>query len=318
MTVRRRTWIHGLLLGLIFTALGIGAGPAQAAKGGITAINISPQIASDNDRYVAFQRRNGVPVVLDTWSGKIRNLKGAIYCQPRDIGGRRVLLICPHERPRGKDTGFRARTGSVLGGKTRRLPHAKELYDAFEIGRYWVSIPTPRWDQSQSPVNWYLNWRKGNARGVWFDDPAGKWGVDLNRAKIKPAKVKRFTPEFKGYPNPFHGEPSYFRARDVVITEWKNELRLWWDRDTSVRLGRGGVIDMGNEWLSSLRVGENWVTWSKGPTVHGYNYRTGQTYKRRYAKKALIAPVRDGVVVAKKVKRFGRYYVGFRVALIRP
>ncbi|MCB0857382.1 MAG: hypothetical protein KDB57_04575 [Solirubrobacterales bacterium] len=298
---------------LCLCGLGVSATASQAAqRWGITAINISPQIATDNDRYVSFQRRNRIPVVLDTWTGTIRAIRKAFACQPRDIGSRRVLLICPHHRSREGDTGFRAKTASVTGGEAKPLIKSRKIYDAYEIGKYW--IPT----SGEGPVYYsYLNWRTGRTKEMNYNVRSG---IDLDRRAIFWADVQNFTPNFKGYPNPFFGDPVLCRGKEVVISDWKGVLRLWWDEDRSVKIGNGDLLYYGGNpcsWHQSLRIGSQWVTWRKGRSLHGYNFRTGARFGQRFAPGSKIAPLRDGVVVAKELKRYGKYYKAYRVRVIR-
>lgn len=309
------------LISLVAVALFLGLagpGPAQAAKQpGITAINISPQIASDDDRYVAFQRRNGVPVVLDTWRGTFRALRGANYCQPRDIGGGRVLLICPHkERRWDTDSGFRARTGSVLGGRTKPLVKSRQLADAYEIGRFWLRVEFDFRHAGQPPVYEFLNWRNGRTKYV---DPAPYYergGVDLSSRRLGWARVKLFAPRIDG--RRLGWEHDICRSADVVVAAWKRQVYLWREPSTPVRLGPLRSFGYGCDWVGPLRIGTDWMTWSNGPIVQAYNFRTGEKFKRRYGKAALITPFRDGFVVARKVRKFARYYTAFRVEVIRP
>lgn len=305
---RRRLVALGLIVAAGAALSFLGADRAGAA--GISALNISPQIASDDERYVAFQRRNGVPTVLDTQTGDLSPLKGATWCQPRDIGARRVLLICPGQdaRPKRGDTGFRARTGSVLGGRTRPLAKSRKIHDAYAIGRYWVSVSGEVTRPGQAPSIRFLNWRKGFMKNVF------PGGYDLDSRKLKRREVADFTPDPKGYPNPYVDPLVICRGKDVLVTDWKGELRLWWSEDESVRLGKGGFLEEGCKWHGSFRIGSSSVTWSRGRAVHAYDYRTGVGFKRRYPKKgALIAPLASGFVVAEKIKKTGRYRTAFRV-----
>ena len=282
---------------------------------GVTAINISPQIATDNYRYVAFQRRNRVPVVWDTWTGDFRAIRKAWACQPRDIGSGRVLMICPHQRYRKGDTGFRAKTASVRGGAAKPLIKSHKIFDAYEIGKYW--IPTsgegPDYDS-------YLNWRTGRIKNMGYNAQSG---IDLDRRAIFWADVQHFTPHFKGYPNPFFSDPRLCRGKDVVISDWKGELRLWWDEDRSVRIGNGDLfsdydgINSPCLWYQSTRIGPEWVTWRKNTVLHGYNFHTGARFNGGFPRGSKIAPLRDGVVVAKELKRYGKYYKAYRVRVIR-
>ena len=278
-------------------------------------MNVSPQIASDNHRYVSFQRRNKVPTVLDTFTGKLKPIRYARGCHPRDIGGRRVLMICGHRkrRPKKGDTGFRAMVGSVDGGKATRLPKEKTLHDAYEIGKYWVSIAY----RPDNPPFKFVNWRTGEKRTV--GNPYN--GRDLDSRNLKPLKLKKFTPDPKGYPDPF--PPPYdplalCRGENVVVSEWKHELRLWWSRSRSVRLSKGGFMYDDCEWYESIRIGPEAVSWSKGPTVHAYNYRSGRRFDRRFPKPgARITPMRDGVVVAEKIKNVTKFRHIFRIKFYR-
>jgi hypothetical protein len=299
------------LAGLLFIA-----GPADASVDGWTrAINISPQIASDDSRYVAFQRRNAVPVVVDTWTGRSRMISKAKHCQPRDIGAGRVLMICPHKKRTGSDTGFRAKTASVKGGKAAELFKTRKIYDAYEIGRYWVAISTYTSYSSGPVYDAYLNWRTGFIKEM--DQYNVKSAIDLNRKAIRWTDVKWFTPRFKGYPNPFFPEPVLCRGKDVVISDWKGQLRLWWDSRRSVRIGRGDLFPDGCSWLESMRIGRNWVTWKNGPVTHGYNFRTGERFDRRFTPGTKITPVRDGVVVARETHRYGKYFKTYMVRFFR-
>ncbi|MBN8870938.1 MAG: hypothetical protein J0H66_13740 [Solirubrobacterales bacterium] len=291
--------------------------PAAQAAGrpGITAINISPQIASDNDRYVAFQRRNGMPVVLDTWRGTFKVLRGAWHCHPRDIGGGRVLMICPHSRPTKKNSGFHARTGSVRGGKTIPLVKSREISDAFEIGSYWVPVELPK--EVYGPFRFaFLNWRTGALKKY---RPTHWWAfgaMDLDHPRLGRADIQTFTPEVGGSLSP-DSTVSVCRGRDVVITDWRGELRLWRDRNHSVLLGKGHLFYDVCQWHQSMRIGREWVTWSRGGALHAYNFRTGERFDRRYKPGSRITPIRDGVVVAVKRKRYGKYYTSYWVRLIR-
>lgn len=294
--------VGAMLIGLF------GAGSAEA-RGWIPAVNISPQIASDNERYVAFQRRNRVPTVMDTWTGSFRMIEKAWRCQPRAIGAGRVLLICPHTRSEGKDTGFRAKTASVKGGPAKDLAHGRKVYDAYGIGRFWIPI------EGDGPVFYaYLNWRTGGIKRLSYK---AKSGIDLDRRRIRWADVKRFTPNFKGYPNPFWSDPELCRGEDVVISDWKDELRLWFDPDRSVRLGRGGFLETGCKWYGSMRIGTPWVTWKKRNSLHGYNFRTGQRFDRGFPSGSKITPVRDGVVVTEEISRINKFYKTYRVKFFR-
>lgn len=316
--MKARTALICGLLGLAWLGIspaGSSADGVGASSGkGVAAINISPQIAGDDHRYVAFQRKDGVPVVLDTWNGRTRSLDGARYCQPRDIGGRRVLLICPGEEASEDDTGFRARTGSVLGGPTRLLARAHRLVDAYGIGRFWVSIDI-RTQPNQTPAYYFLNWRNGNIRGVWPE--LMRRGRDLDSRKLKPLRVKAFEPRFERRPGPSETPPTVCRGRDVVVTDWKQELRLWWSRDRSVRLGKGGMYRYECEWHESLRIGSGRVTWSRGPVVHAYDYRTGHRFRQRHSSGARVMPVRDGVVIAERIRKADRYTTVYRLRLKR-
>lgn len=298
-----------LVLTGVVASLLVGLFASERAEAGpwIPAVNISPQIASDNERYVAFQRRNRIPTVLDTWTGKFRMIRKAWTCQPRAIGGRRVLLICPHQRNKGnEDSGFRAKTASVDGGPAKPLVRSRKIYDAYGIGKYWIPI------EGDGPIFYrYLNWRTGGVKRLSY---RAESGIDLDRRGIHWADVARFTPNFKGYPNPFWSDPEICRGKDVVIAEWKDELTLWTDSDTSVELGNGtDLLPEACKWYGSLRIGSEWVTWRRGPVMHAYNFRTGARFDRRFTPGTKITPVRDGVVVAKEIKRYGKNYKAYRV-----
>jgi hypothetical protein len=315
--VKARGLIAALIPALAALALAMLPSAAESAgRPGITAINISPQIASDNDRYVAFQRRNGMPVVLDTWRGTFKVLRGAWHCHPRDIGGGRVLMICPHSRPTKKNSGFRARTGSVQGGKTIPLVKSREISDAFEIGRYWVPVELRR--EGYGPIEFaFLNWRTGALKKY----RAAHWwafgAMDLDRPGLGRADIQTFTPAVAGRPLQRNATLSVCRGRDVVITDWRGELRLWRDREHSVLLGRGHLFYDVCQWHQSIRIGREWVTWSRGGAVHAYNFRTGERFDHRYKAGSRITPIRDGVVVAIKRKRHWKYYTSYWVRLIR-
>jgi len=282
----------------------------------IKAMNISPQIASDNDRYVAFQGRDKVPFVIDTWTGENQRIADARFCHPRQIGSGRVLMICPH-RPRSKgDTGFRARVAYVNGGGSIPLKNSEKIWDAYEIGDYWVGIASNGYPGGPAYTK-FLNWRSGEIKKVKSRNfPSG---VDLDSPEISPGDMATFTPAFKGLPNPFFGRPLLCRGESVVLVDWKRQFRLWTDENHSVKLGRGDVFgaEQRCQWWQSIRIGDDWVTWSKRHTVHAYNYRTGQRFNRTYRFPAKITPIRDGVVVAVKTKKFGEYFKGFRVRVIR-
>ncbi|MCB0857381.1 MAG: hypothetical protein KDB57_04570 [Solirubrobacterales bacterium] len=295
-----------------FLSAAIVPGSASAERWGITAINISPQIASDNDRYVSFQRRNGMPVVLDTWRGTFKVLRGAWHCHPRDIGGGRVLMICPHSRPAEDNSGFYARTGSVLGGKTIPLARSREISDAYEIGRYWVPVQLRRELRFA-----FLNWRTGALRKYrarhWYAFGA----MDLDHPNLGRADIQTFTPDVAGSPLPWYATVSVCRGRDVVITDWRGELRLWSDRDHSVLLGAGHLFYDVCQWHQSIRIGTNWVTWSRGRALYAYNFRTGERFNRRYKLGSHITPIRDGVVIARRLERYGKFYKAYRIRVIR-
>ena len=298
-----------VVLGLIWS--GASSPDMASAKGGISATNISPQIASDNDRYVAFQRRNRIPTVLDTYTGEFNPLKGAWYCQPRDIGGERVLLICPHG-PGGKHTtGFRARVGSVHGGKTIRLARSNHIYDAYEIGRYWVSIGGDSYPGYQTSYD-FINWRKGYLKNASSTDR------DLDSRKLKRLDLQSFKPDPKGYPNPYVDPLHICRRENFVFTDWKGELRLWSSENSSIRIGNGGFLGNGCKWYGSFRVGPSVISWNVGPVVHAYNYVTGAHYDKRYKKPGVrVTPIRDGIVVAKKIKKFNKFRKVFHLEVIR-
>lgn len=299
------------LLGLFFLAAAAGTSSARSYN----VMNVSPQIASDNHRYVSFQKRNRVPFVLDTFTGRLRRINGARSCHPRDIGGGRVLMICPHFRPTRKDTGFRAKIASVHGGQAVRLARSGDLDDAYEIGKYWVEVNYL--NGPDTPAYYYVNWRKGYITGVY---PEHLYlGRDLDSRKLKVNKeIANFDPRPPGF-NPKRDELKTCRGDAVVVTEWRKQMRLFYSATDSVQLGKAGSIRYYEcEWYQSIRIGPERVTWSNGPTVHAFNYLTGQRFSRRFGKPgARITPVRDGVVVAKKIKDISRFRHHFRIKLIR-
>jgi len=312
--MKRLLPVFAIVLGCLLASVPA-AGAAQ--RWGVTAINISPQIASDDDRYVAFQRRNGIPVVLDTETGEFHALRGALYCQPRDIGGGRVLLICPHHRPTGKRTGFIARTGPVEGGPTKPLAKSGKLEDAYEIGRNWVAVKIPA-DNRLDPNFGFLNWRDGRlAKYMAMSGAYAFGGVNLDGEKLKPSEARRFAPRFEVARQPDEARPHICRGSSGVVTDWRGELRFWWTSNRSVRLGVGGILFSTCQWYQSIRIGENWVTWSRGRSLHAYNLRTGRRLDRRFPAGSKITPMNDGVVIAKKLKDHGRYYTAFRVRFIK-
>jgi len=312
----KRTLLAFILIGAFLIATLI-PGTASAERWGITAINVSPQIASDNNRYVSFQRRNGMPVVLDTWRGKYKVLRGAWHCHPRDIGGGRVLLICPHSRPTKKNSGFHARTGSVHGGKTIPLAGSRKINDAFEIGRFWVPVQIGRVSTDGRIKFRYLNWRTGTMKRY---RPTYWWAygsVDLDHPRLAPADIQTFRPKVQEGPLPSYAVVSTCRGKDVVVTDWRNELRLWWSRTDSVLLGKGHLFYDDCQWHQSIRIGDNWVTWSRGRALHAYNFRTGQRFNRRYRLASHVTPIRDGVVIARRLERYGKFYKAYRIRVIR-
>ena len=303
--------VRWLLVAGIAGIVWFAAAPSPASAGSYNAMNVSPQIASDNHRYVSFQKRNRIPYVLDTFTGKLERIKGAYACHPRDIGGDRVLMICPHKRrPKHDDTGFRARVASVHGGPSTMLPHSRRLHDAFEIGKVWVSVGY----HPDNPPRKFVNWQTGIKRTVRHV----KNGRDLDSKTLKPLKLQKFTPKPKGYPPEDVGDFSVCRGENVVVTEFRDDLTLWWSKDRSVRIGKGGFLYYDCEWYDPLRIGPEAVAWSVGPAVHAYNYRTGQSFDRRFGKAgSRITPVRDGVVIARKIRNVGKFRHLFKIKLIR-
>lgn len=221
-------------------------------------------------------------------------------------------MICPHSKPRPKkhDTGFRAKVVSVLGGPATRLPKSRFFHDAYDIGKVWVSVGY----HPDNPARRFVNWQTGIRRSVRhvFN------GRDLDSPTLKPLKLQKFTPEPKGYPPDDLGDFSVCRGGDVVVTEFRDDLTLWWSKYRSVRIGKGGFLYYDCEWYDPLRIGPETVTWSKGPTVHAYNYRTGERFNRRFGKSgSRITPVCNGVVIARKIQDIGKFRHLFKVKLIR-
>jgi hypothetical protein len=186
------------------------------------------------------------------------------------------------------------------------LPKMRHIGDAYDIGKYWVSVSY----HPDNPPFRFLNWRTGEMRTVRHVLN----GRDLNSRDLKPMKLQKFTPRPPGYSPDRDVNLSVCRGRDVVVTEYGNELRLWWSQSSSVQIGRGGFLYDNCEWYDPLRIGSHKVTWSKGPSVHAYNYETGAHFDRRFKYPgSRITPVRDGVIVAIKGKTLGKYYHKFRL-----
>jgi len=286
-----RTLASGLLAVLVAFGADIAraAQPDPAGHREVTAISphALARIATDERRYVAYLDASGTPRVWDTRTGGIHSIEGADGCAPGDVGGGRVLLVCPRTETLvsfiddvpwdRQDSGYRARTASVLGGASAPLRNSKWMARAHEIGRHWVKIDPFCFSSSSSSCSemsmytTFMNWRTG--------------------------KYRSFPPR-----------PGDFRARDL---DSPNLVGL----EPRSNVETAGIKRSGGK---DIRVGDPWVTWMKGSSVKAFNYETGQRFKRRFGSKgARIAPVRAGLVIARPIgDRDGGH--AYRLKLIHP
>jgi hypothetical protein len=323
---RHRTNRVGALVAVILVWLVAGlaaGGVTQAQADGPTdvteviASSSQPmrQIATDERRYVAYlDATTRMPRVWDTWTGAIRTIEGAADCAPRDVGGDRVLLECPpgetiidfidHVPSDQQDSGYRARTASVLGGPSVPLPDSKWIATAYEIGRYWVRYEPFCFSSSGSSCSelsvpaYFENWRTGKGRSIW-PHPGDYRSRNLDSARLAPYrapfKIKTFGNKlFKKYTY-----PTMCWNDRVLAAYGGKQLVLFYSKKKWVKLGRTDEIGFNCYGTMSVRVGRPWVTWSHGDRVRAFNYRTGQRFNRRFeSDEALIAPIRGGVVIA--------------------
>ena len=287
-----------LLIVLASIAAGLfAATPANAAR----AIN-SALMATDGARYFAYMTPKRVPVVLDTWTGKVNRITGAKGCQPLDVGGSRVLLSC------GKADGNHmkeTRTASARGGKAVRTPRGKTGY-WFAIGKYWLEGNNPCTGTGGClGGRAYLNWRTGK-NGY----PGGEL-TDWSRADLDRRRLLYISPEF--IPAGFASSWKLCWDGDVMVTD-AGKIRVWSSHSQSMVIGKGGLLKNQCDSYSSLKVGSGRVVWNRGRVIHEYNTETGMSYRRRLKNVARVVPVRDGVVIAMKVGKTptaNRYRIRF-------
>ncbi|MGA7397067.1 MAG: hypothetical protein WBW62_06420, partial [Solirubrobacterales bacterium] len=304
------TWIilvnrAALLLTLTgFALLAITAtADSSRAEPGRTGLKIGKDFASDGWRYVSYLRPDQTPVVFDTWTGKTTKIHKAKGCRPADVGGNRVLLICQAPSP-FVDRVVAPRTASVKGGRSIPIPRYRKGESFNAIGRYWLDTnpycPSP---SSCFPSYVYKNWRTGHERG--FDATRkNEWGRDPNSRHLKRIHPP-FIPEQNSGPYDY-GDAFCFR-NNLALTDHRGELRLWRSSDDPVLIGRGGFLSFDCSPYQGLTFGRNQVTWVRGRTIHSVNTRTLRSVTRRVKRKgAGVAPVRDGIVIAKPARPGGQ------------
>ncbi|HMT05592.1 MAG: hypothetical protein KDB48_03105 [Solirubrobacterales bacterium] len=274
---------------------------AAATAGAAPAINTAP-MASDGVRYFAYMTPRRIPVVLDTWRRETNPIRNAKGCQPLDVGGSRVLLTCGKADKEHMRT---TKTASARGGKARRLPHNKSGFWN-SIGRYWVEGNAPCTGTGGCLAGRvYVNWRTGK-----IDSPKGIPG-NFDEANLERPKLRYRSPAF--IPAGFANTWKVCWAGEIVVTD-TGRIRVWRNRHRSVVIGTGDNLRSGCNSFGGLRIGSGKVTWNRGRVIHAYNAVTGMDYSRRLANPTKIVPVRDGAVVAMKVRdgtKQDRYRIRF-------
>ncbi len=281
--------------------MGIGLLGFTSTANAARAIDSAP-MASDGVRYFAYLTPKRAVVVLDTFKHETNLIRGARNCRPLDVGGSRVLLRC------GKidsDHMGVTKTASARGGKVRLLPHNKSGY-WYSIGKYWVEGGVPCTGTGGClGGRAYVNWRTGQ-----IDSPGGI-PDDFDRANLDRVNLGYRKPPFVPAGAEFNWKVCW--NGDVFVTD-NGKIRVWSSRSNSMVIGNGGLLDYECDNYSRLQVGSGRVVWNRGRVIHEYNTANGMSYKRRLKKPTRIVPVRDGAVIAMRVKdgeNHDRYRIRF-------
>ncbi|MCB0863119.1 MAG: hypothetical protein KDB48_06745 [Solirubrobacterales bacterium] len=298
--VIRRSAVLLFSLGLLGVgSLGLTASANAAAA---AAIDAAP-MASDGVRYFAYKTPKRAVVVLDTWKQETNLIRGAANCRPLDVGGSRVLLRC------GKiDSNFMGvtKTASARGGKVRLLPHNKSGY-WHGIGKYWVEGNTPCTGTGGClGGRAYVNWRTGKT-----GYPDGEL-TDWSRADLDRKRLLYISPRF--IPAGFAKSWKLCWDENTMVTD-AGRIRVWSSHSDSMVIGNGGLLEYECDNYSRLQVGSGRVVWNRGRVIHEYNTVNGMSYKRRLKKPTRIVPVRDGAVIAMRV-RDGETHDRYRIRFI--
>jgi hypothetical protein len=275
-----------------------GASPSAAKEThGKVAINVGQSLAGDGNRFVSFQRADGVPVIMDTWTRKTRRIRGADGCAPADVAFGRVLLDCT----RGWYYDYRhPRVAMVKTGESHPIPGTgkTEQYDYGEIGRFWVRGNC----DAGGPCNWivYRNFRTGKSRSFGNVGSSARRGppglsvydFDLNHrhlGKYVPHPAFRLPTRTIESSNYFGFGPRFYLVRS------KGYLFMVRDRSRTCL----GTI-MSGRWSNDYAIhrSSGRFAWVSDRRLHVFEIKSGRKTVRKVKADSAIAIIRDGVIVA--------------------
>lgn len=296
--------VRHLIAMLVFTAFGVVSMLPEAEAAPLEAVGARDHLVSDGARFVSYIRTDETPMIFDTRSGNVREIRGADGCKPGDVGFGYVLLDCAD----GFYTGSRlARIASIKTGRSHQIPGAGK-YDDFdfgEIGRHWVRAECATGGPCYTVH--YVNYRRGKRRifdttGPFPNIPDGlsRYDYDLNYKRLGRLKPH---PDFSIFSADFDWSKYSGFGPDYYLINQGSGMFVYTSESNRIRIGGylPGVLYKRN---SGVKTGSRQIVWRKGKWLRAYNLASGERTLRRLPKKRVQwAVIRNGAVIAVPTRR---------------
>lgn len=278
------------------------SGGAEAAS--LKAINTKYHLVSDGSRFVAFQKPDGTPTVLDSRTGEVRKIRGAGGCKPASVAYGRVLVDCADHY---YDEAPPSRIASAWTGKSREIRNSRKWddYRFGELGKFWV-----RADCQPGPcyTTTYTNFRSGKRRVFSTVGLAPKRlpdGLGTRDYELDYRHFGRLEPHpyFSIFSRDFDWYSYIDFGRHYYLLNESDGLYVV--RSPHMRVRIGGRLPYDGTTVESRLVfrGSGKLVWTKGRWLRAYDLGTGERILRKLPKvPSGLTVVKQGAVVSFSTK----------------